>query len=107
MTEAAALNQHETIQRFIQVGSCGSITHAVCAQQAYSAACLLIRCGPPAVGHMMPGVLPPHLVATPAAPAPLQGTIAEGAPVVPISAQLKYNVDAVRLGDWSVCSLER
>ena len=25
----------------------------------------------------------------------LQGTIAEGAPVVPISAQLKYNVDAV------------
>ncbi len=26
----------------------------------------------------------------------VQGTIAEGAPVVPISAQLKYNVDAVR-----------
>jgi hypothetical protein len=25
----------------------------------------------------------------------LQGTIAEGAPVVPISAQLKYNIDAV------------
>lgn len=51
---------------------------------------------------MMPGVLLPHLVATPAALVPLQGTIAEGAPVVPISAQLKYNVDAVRLGDWSV-----
>ena len=41
VTEASALNQHETIARFIQ------------------------------------------------------GTIAEGAPVVPISAQLKYNVDAV------------
>lgn len=41
MTEASALNQHDTIRRFIQ------------------------------------------------------GTIAEGAPVVPISAQLKYNVDAV------------
>jgi translation initiation factor 2 subunit 3 len=41
VTEAAALNQHDTIRRFIQ------------------------------------------------------GTIAEGAPVVPISAQLKYNVDAV------------
>ncbi len=26
---------------------------------------------------------------------PLQGTIAEAAPVVPISAQLKYNIDAV------------
>lgn len=25
----------------------------------------------------------------------LQGTIAEGAPIVPISAQLKYNIDAV------------
>lgn len=46
VTEAAALNQHETIQRFIQ------------------------------------------------------GTIAEGAPVVPISAQLKYNVDAVRAALW-------
>ena len=34
----------------------------------------------------------------PPAPAdPLQGTIAEGAPIVPISAQLKYNIDAVSM----------
>lgn len=35
----------------------------------------------------------------------VQGTIAEGAPVVPISAQLKYNVDAVRTqsGQGSLC----
>ena len=31
----------------------------------------------------------------PFSPVPLQGTIAEAAPVVPISAQLKYNIDAV------------
>ena len=28
-------------------------------------------------------------------PPPVQGTIADGAPIVPISAQLKYNVDVV------------
>ncbi len=32
---------------------------------------------------------------TPSLVAPPQGTIADGAPVVPISAQLKYNVDVV------------
>lgn len=43
---------------------------------------------PPACTAGPPGL---HKRETP----PVQGTIAEGAPVVPISAQLKYNIDAV------------
>jgi len=65
--ESAAMNQHEAIQKFIQVSSAPLINSSqyfvkFCLLQLYSCA---------------------------------QGTIAQGAPVVPISAQLKYNIDVI------------
>ena len=66
--ESAAMNQHEAIQKFIQVSSAPSLINSsqyfvkFCLLQLYSCA---------------------------------QGTIAQGAPVVPISAQLKYNIDVI------------
>ena len=94
VTEAAALNQHETIQRFIQV--CRSGGGRAPGQWNRAQQCRgVVLISWQAVGqHVALLVLVPHPPATLAAS--LQGTIAEGAPVVPISAQLKYNVDAVR-----------
>ena len=66
--ENVAINQHEAIQKFIQV------IVWVCFYLEYWLKILLIS-------------LTKHIS--------YQGTVADGAPVVPISAQLKYNIDVV------------
>jgi hypothetical protein len=110
ITESAAVNQHETIQKFIQVGA-----QSWAGQQEWGSkqtwlldqflrSCLGFRTSQTFISlciTMMALVFPlrgsmkwshecfcwPYL--------PLQGTIADGAPVVPVSAQLKYNIDVV------------
>ena len=65
--ENVAINQHEAIQRFIEVS-------------------LYCLCN---VDYLLPHLVIPFFEFSP------QGTVADGAPVVPISAQLKYNIDVV------------
>lgn len=68
--ENVAINQHEAIQKFIQVSGIWYwlALHCLCA--------LSMRLYSDIQHHV-------------------QGTVADGAPVVPISAQLKYNIDVV------------
>jgi translation initiation factor 2 subunit 3 len=66
--ENVAINQHEAIQKFIQVNILGH------------------------PGTIITVKLHPSL---PYISTSFQGTVADGAPVIPISAQLKYNIDVV------------
>ncbi|XWS53602.1 hypothetical protein CRYUN_Cryun10bG0015200 [Craigia yunnanensis] len=68
--ENVAINQHEAIQKFIQV--------TVFVLQKVDGCLILV-----------------FLLILLAKNNSLQGTVADGAPVVPISAQLKYNIDVV------------
>ena len=75
--ESAAMNQHEAIQKFIQVNT-------QCAFTAPSNTYHHLSCY--SVFSFMVWSFFYSFD---------QGTIAEGAPVVPISAQLKYNIDVI------------
>jgi len=66
--ESAAMNQHEAIQKFIQVRAAPCLLDNSKYFMKFSLS-WLYSCA--------------------------QGTIAQGAPVVPISAQLKYNIDVI------------
>jgi len=66
--ESAAMNQHEAIQKFIQVSAAPCLLDNSKYFMKFSLS-WLYSCA--------------------------QGTIAQGAPVVPISAQLKYNIDVI------------
>lgn len=71
--ENVAINQHEAISKFIQVSF---FYKEISFTQVNSFS----------ITYMI--ILPPFFVT-------YQGTVADGAPVVPISAQLKYNIDVV------------
>jgi len=118
--EAKATNQHDAIQAFIQVPrilKCGEscddsrpptgalqddlaghnyLLHAGSSEPDPTTRLVSCKRGSearrnPLLAQQGPGL---HRRETPVSPL-VQGTIAEGAPVVPISAQLKYNIDAV------------
>lgn len=91
VTEAAAQNQHEAIQKFIQGTIAGALGTEQCRpplkmwsphQRAAK-----VQCG--RALPFSPSIEPLYSLS------PKHSTPADGAPVLPISAQLKYNVDVV------------
>ncbi|CAI5530722.1 unnamed protein product [Closterium sp. Naga37s-1] len=122
--ESVALNQHDAIQKFIQPDPIQkfiqvSTKKCLCMRLKYNVVCvrddhqadshflcpypLTFTPCPPIPSHRTPPY-PTAWYRTPLFPTALhlsapQGTIADGAPVIPISAQLKYNVDVGTIAD--------